>query len=337
MRRNIYERFYGQGTGGYSREHQIYGGSRQNNSENTGVSEEANINVVAFPQDDPAPAITIENYSAPQNSAAASAVEDEMEDDFQVIAPALSERTDRISNAADDPLLAQIDEFRAKAEQINAMIAGRQQEADSLGQLAAQRATQVNELDADIARKKATADEVINTVGRQVKAMDDKLSDHIEGINTRIDGRMDDINSRLDDGFSFVSKKLEGQMESFRGEVSDKMQKNSDGTMARIDEIKETLGEGISEDISSIKNSVDGMREKIENKVHSESVASYRNTVDAIKAADHYEDYKKQAEELSSRLETMKGNIRLLSAFSIINFVLLAVVALYFMGFFKLF
>lgn len=361
MARNIYKQFYGQGNGGYTAEHQLQGRVRRSaQTADTGNSqateqyvprtrrpkpeldaddfldphmaktepapaptvEEAPVEETPVEEPAaPAPAPVVEEAPAPAPAPAVAPLEEpyvpaeEEDEELEIIEEAIEvpENTDtteesdlKSADVFGDDLLAQIDAFRQKAEQLQELIAQKQERAEQLKNIVEVKESQVQGLEGLLAKTNAQNREMA------------------EDLKVNVNGKID-----------MLRQELNNQILTMSGEVKNQI----DAVTASLGDIKGADLEGVTKEVKSLKTNMDDLQNAIAEKVHSESVASYRNTADLIKDIniEPSEDEKKDRRRLEGQVKGTRGSIRFLTVFSIVNFALLAVLSLFTMGFFSIF
>lgn len=240
---------------------------------------------------------------------------EEADDELEIIEEAIevSEDTDtteesdlKSADVFGDDLLAQIDAFRQKAEQLQELIAQKQERAEQLKNIVEVKESQVQGLEGLLAKTNAQNREMA------------------EDLKVNVNGKID-----------MLRQELNNQILTMSGEVKNQI----DAVTASLGDIKGADLEGVTKEVKSLKTNMDDLQNAIAEKVHSESVASYRNTADLIKDIniEPSEDEKKDRRRLEGQVKGTRGSIRFLTVFSIVNFALLAVLSLFTMGFFSIF
>ena len=215
----------------------------------------------------------------------------------------------------DDYLLRQIDEFRAKAKQLQELMETKETKARELQRVVDEQETKANRLQSFVAEKEKEAEDLNAGITRNVNS----IMDHVDG---KLDQKFDDLDRRMDE-------KLAGQL---------------DKTAESTEEIKKTLSEfkfpefdtekltaDIKQPLSEMQQEVGGMKTEILDKIHTEGVQVFRNTRDLIdeqsQKTEHFDAMKKE-------LQSLRVNLKIALWFGIINFVLLGVFVLYSLGVF---
>lgn len=240
---------------------------------------------------------------------------EEADDELEIIEEAIEvpENTDtteesdlKSADVFGDDLLAQIDAFRQKAEQLQELIAQKQERAEQLKNIVEVKESQVQGLEGLLAKTNAQNREMA------------------EDLKVNVNGKID-----------MLRQELNNQILTMSGEVKNQI----DAVTASLGDIKGADLDGVTKEVKSLKTNMDDLQNAIAEKVHSESVASYRNTADLIKDIniEPSEDEKKDRRRLEGQVKGTRGSIRFLTVFSIVNFALLAVLSLFTMGFFSIF
>ena len=205
-----------------------------------------------------------------------------------------------------DDLLAQIDAFRQKAEQLQELIAKKQERAEQLKNIVEAKESQVQGLEGLLAKSHAQNQEMAN-----------------------------DLKSNVYGQINQLRQDMNNQILAMSGEVKNQI----DSVTASLSSLQGADLEGVTNEVKSLKTNMDDLQKAITEKVHSESVESYRNTADLLKGIniEPTEEEKKDRQRLEGQVKGTRGSIRFLTVFSIVNFALLAVLSLFTMGFFSIF
>jgi len=205
-----------------------------------------------------------------------------------------------------DDLLAQIDAFRQKAEQLQELIAKKQERAEQLKNIVEAKESQVQGLEGLLAKSHEQNQEMAN-----------------------------DLKSNVYGQINQLRQDMNSQILAMSGEVKNQI----DSVTASLSSLQGADLEGVTNEVKSLKSNMDELQNAITEKVHSESVASYRNTADLLKDIniEPTEEEKKGRQRLEGQVKGTRGSIRFLTVFSIVNFALLAVLSLFTMGFFSIF
>jgi DNA repair exonuclease SbcCD ATPase subunit len=228
----------------------------------------------------------------------------------------------------EDLLISQIDEFREKAKQLQVLLEAKESKAAELQSLVDERAGKAQELEHILTERQEEADKIVTEFGRKVDALADKVTTKMAEIEAGLSGQVADIrktseeqialNRRMNEEQTASNRKL--NEEQFLEEQAIANKKLSEGQIA---EVKELL-ENATSQLESIKTD-------LSEKVHTENVKCYRNIQDLF---NEFDSKIEKMDEMEGGVDSVKGYVKLLSWFSILNFVVLIIFILYSMGVF---
>lgn len=187
----------------------------------------------------------------------------------------------------DDLLISRIDEFRDKAMQLQQMLTSRQSKVKELQLIVEEREDKAQELQ-----------QIVNE--RQRKA---------DGITAEVTEKLDTLISR-------VTQKLDVVEQSLRDDLVSGNQVNSEHTQKLTSAI-----ENVTKQIEAMDANFDEIAEDIDNiseKIHSENVKSYRNTVELFKELDDKLD---KLDELENNVTNVRKYALGAFALSLVNLV----------------
>lgn len=185
----------------------------------------------------------------------------------------------------DDALLAQIDEFRVRAQQLQQLLDSRQERARKLQQIVSEREDKAEELEKIVKE-------------RQVRA----------------DGLTEAVEKKIDSMASNVDVKLEAVKNAVNAELKDGQAKDETRTL----ELKETLNQ-VSEKVdgmSAVTEQLDTVKADLSEKIHTESVQSYRNLSELLK---NVEGRLGKLDALEREVAKLRKVTRAIIIFTIIN------------------
>ena len=198
--------------------------------------------------------------------------------------PAVEKTTAKVS---DDTLLAQIDEFRVRAQQLQLLLDRKQEKAKELQQIVSEREDKAEELEKIVKERQVRADGLTEAVEKKIDSMVYKVDAKLDEVKTT-------VNSKLQDG----QEKEE----------------------ARNAEIKEALDQ-VSEKVdgmSAVTEQLDTVKADLSEKIHTESVQSYRNISELLK---NVEGRLNKLDALEAEVHKLRKVTRAIIVFTIINLV----------------
>lgn len=222
----------------------------------------------------------------------------------------------------EDYLLKQIDEFRAKAQQLQNLLLTKESKVQELQEIVDEREIKAKELEYILDERQRKADGITEEVTKQIDSLIDKVSEKMEAIGAS-------LGKELQDG----QKVNEQQLEEL---------KNTLGVLngQQIEEIKGMLGSLSAQQAEELKNTLSELNAQLEvvksdlsDKVHSENVKCYRNLADLLKSVEEKLD---KANEIEKKVISVHKCTIAIIVLSVINMLGLVGLALYEMGIFQL-
>ncbi len=178
---------------------------------------------------------------------------------------------------SDDSFLAQIDEFRARAQKLQQMMANRESRAQKLQEIVDEREDKAEELQLILDERQEQVDGISAVVAKQIDALSEQVQARLDAIEKAVSV-----------------------------ERADTPKTDTETT----EQMKETLGQ-VSVQIESLKSD-------LSDKIHTESVKSYRNTQDVLKDLDEKLD---QLEDVEVDVRTLHGYSKVIIGLIAANFV----------------
>ena len=222
----------------------------------------------------------------------------------------------------EDYLLSQIDEFRAKAQQLQGLLRTKESKVQELQEIVDEREIKAKELEYILADRQKKADGITEEVTNQIGYLIDKVSEKMEAIGTS-------LGEQLKEGQAVSERQLE-------------VLKNTLGDLngQQIEEIKNVVGslnaeqaEELKEALSELNTQLEVVKSDLSDKVHSENVKCYRNLADLLKSV---ENKLEKANEIEKKVISVHKCVIAIIVLSIINMLALAALALYELGVFQL-
>lgn len=235
----------------------------------------------------------------------------------------------------EDFLLSQIDEFREKAKQLQVLLATKESKVQELQSIVSEREDKAQELEQILSERQEEADKIVAQFGRTVDGLAAKVTAKMAEIETGITGQVREVkraseeqlesNRRLNEEQIAANKKLsEEQLATNKQFLEEQAIANKKLSEGQIAEVKELL-ENATAQLESIKTD-------LSEKVHSENVKCYRNIQDLF---NEFDSKIEKMDAMEKGVESVKGYVKCLSWFSIVNFVVLIGFILYSLGIFK--
>jgi len=273
--------------------------------------------------DEPSPSenviITLEKEMTTENIIVENVPENNIAADY---AAAINSIPTHENVEREDYLLKQIDEFRAKAQQLQNLLLTKESKVQELQEIVDEREIKAKELEYILDERQRKADGITEEVTKQIDSLIDKVSEKMEAIGVS-------LGKELQDG----QKVNEQQLEEL---------KNTLGVLngQQIEEIKGMLGSLSAQQAEELKNTLSELNAQLEvvksdlsDKVHSENVKCYRNLADLLKSVEEKLD---KANEIEKKVISVHKCTIAIIVLSVINMLGLVGLALYEMGIFQL-
>ena len=222
----------------------------------------------------------------------------------------------------EDYLLAQIDEFRAKAQMLQNLMLTKESKVQELQEIVDEREVKAKELEHLLGERQRKADGITEEVTKQIDSLIDKVTEKMEAIGASL-GR------ELQDGQKINERQLE-ELKNTLGDLNGQ----------QLEEIKGALGSLSEQQAEELKNALSELNAQLEvvksdlsDKVHSENVQCYRNLADLLKSVEGKLD---KANEIEKKVISVHKCTVAVIVLSVINLLGLTALALYELGIFQL-
>jgi len=215
----------------------------------------------------------------------------------------------------EDYLLKQIDEFRAKAQQLQTLLLTKESKVQELQEIVDEREIKAKELEYILDERQKKADGITEEVTKQIDSLIDKVSEKMEAIGAS-------LGKELQDGQKINERQLE-ELKDTLGVLNGQ----------QMEEIKGALGSLSAQQAEELKNALSELNAQLEvvksdlsDKVHSENVQCYRNLADLLKSVEEKLDKANEIEKKVISVHKCTIAIIVLSAINMLG--LAGVVAL---------
>ena len=236
--------------------------------------------------------------------------------------PTPTENTSVGTAETDDYLLRQIDEFRAKAQQLQNLLITKESKVQELQEIVDEREGKAKELEYILGERQRQADGITEEVTKQIDSLIDKVTEKMEAIGAS-------LGQELQDGQKLNERQIE-ELKSTLGALNGQ----------QIEEIKSMLGslsaqqaEELKTTLSELNTQLGVVKADLSDKVHSENVKCYRNLADLLKSVEEKLD---KANEIEKKVISVHKCVIAVIVLSVINMLGLTALALYEMGIFQL-
>jgi chromosome segregation ATPase len=202
-----------------------------------------------------------------------------------------------IVDSQDDFLLSQIDEFRIKAKQLQELLRLKEDKAKELQQIVNERTDKAEELQQIVNERQVKADGITAEVAKQINGMADKVDARLENVDAhletldrkladQVDTKLESLNLQMTTRLDSIQQYI-GKLESV-DESLEKMQQENASADRRAQETSKAVYE-MTEQLQEVKQTsekLDNVKADLADKIHTESVQSYRNTQELIREVD---------------------------------------------------
>ena len=227
----------------------------------------------------------------------------------------------------EDLLISQIDEFREKAKQLQVLLAAKESKAAELQSLVDERADKAQELEHILTERQEEADKIVTEFGRKVDALADKVTTKMTEIEAGLTGQVADIRKTSEEQIALNRQMNEEQTASNR-----KLNEEQIAANKQFLEEQAIANKKLKELLENATSQLESIKTDLSEKVHTENVKCYRNIQDLF---NEFDSKIEKMDEMEGGVDSVKGYVKLLSWFSILNFVVLIVFILYSMGVFR--
>lgn len=235
----------------------------------------------------------------------------------------------------EDFLLNQIDEFREKAKQLQDLLASKECKALELQSLVTEREDKAERLAQILSERQEEADLIMKDFNKKVDELSDKVTNKMTDIEASISSQVSEVknasmaqleaNRKLSEEQIAANKKLsEEQLATNKQFLEEQAIANKKLSEGQIAEVKQLLDNATTQ-LESIKTD-------LSEKVHSENVKCYRNIQDLF---NEFDSKIEKMDEMEKSVDSIRGYVKCLTWFSMINFVLLIAFILYSLGIFN--
>lgn len=186
----------------------------------------------------------------------------------------------------EDYLLRQIDEFRDKAKQLQALLGSKEQKVRELEALVNEREDKAEELELLLKARREEADRLIRGVAVQLQKMIDILDQKMDQLNENvqqqvgrvdmeINGNMQQFHAQVEEKFQVFDTKVDGAVSDLNTKVEDTLSglnEKVNGTMSGLDErvvgSLDSLDEKIQEHMTDIDQRISAQIREIDERVN---------------------------------------------------------------------
>jgi chromosome segregation ATPase len=197
----------------------------------------------------------------------------------------------------DDFLLSQIDEFRVKAQQLQQLLRVKEDKARELQKLVNERTDKAEELQQIVNERQEKADGITAEVARQISGMTGRVDARLEEVDAHLDTMSRTIGDLVDTRLESISQTVDTRLDQFSrsaerldsvDESLTKLHQGQEAADRRAQETGDTISgmAGQLQEVREAAERLDSIKAELSDKIHTESVQSYRNTQELIRAMD---------------------------------------------------
>ena len=222
----------------------------------------------------------------------------------------------------EDYLLAQIDEFRAKAQQLQNLLITKESKVQELQDIVDEREIKAKELEYILDERQKKADGITEEVTKQIDSLIDKVSEKMEAIGAS-------LGKELQDGQKIHERQLE-ELKNTLGDLNGQQLEEIKGALGSL---SEQQAEDLKNALSELNAQLEVVKSDLSDKVHSENVQCYRNLADLLKSVESKLD---KANEIEKKVISVHKCTVAVIVLSVINMLGLVGLALLELGVFQL-
>ena len=222
----------------------------------------------------------------------------------------------------EDYLLAQIDEFRAKAQMLQNLMLTKESKVQELQEIVDEREVKAKELEHLLGERQKKADGITEEVTKQIDSLIDKVTEKMEALGAS-------LGKELQNGQKINERQLE-ELKDTLGALNGQQLEEIKGALGSL---SEQQAEDLRNALTELNSQLEVVKSDLSDKVHSENVQCYRNLADLLKSVEHKLD---KANELEKKVDAVHKCTKTIIVLSVINMLGLLGLALYELGVFQL-
>ena len=257
--------------------------------------------------------------------------------DIHEISELVEERNERTVQELEkeDLLLNQIDEFREKAKQLQDLLLSKESKAQELQTLVNERQDRAQELEQLLNARREEANQIMRVFNQKMDELTAQVTGKMTELEVSISHQVSqaksasvaqlEANRKLNEEQIEASKKLNEEQlaknKQFLEEQAIANKKLSEGQIAEVKVLLDTA-----------TTQLDSIKTDLSEKVHSENVKCYRNIQDLF---NEFDSKIEKMDAMEKGVDAIRGYVKCLTWFSIVNFVILVGFILYSLGVFN--
>ena len=222
----------------------------------------------------------------------------------------------------EDYLLNQIDEFRAKAQQLQNLLLTKESKVQELQGIVDEREIKAKELAYILDERQRKADGITEEVTKQIDHLIDKVSEKMEAIGVS-------LGEQLQEG----QNSNERQWAALKNTLGDLNAQQMEDIKSVVGSLNAQQAEELKEALSELNAQLEVVKSDLSDKVHSENVKCYRNLADLLKSVENKLD---KANEIEKKVISVHKCTVAIIVLSVLNMLGLTALALYETGILKM-
>ena len=235
----------------------------------------------------------------------------------------------------EDFLLTQIDEFREKAKQLQSLLASKESKVQELQSLVNERQDKAQELEQILTARQEEADKIVIDFNQKVDELAAKVTKKMGEIEVTISNQVAEVKKASEDQLN-ANRKLNEEQISANKKLSEEQLATNKQFLEEQAIANKKLSEGQIAEVKSLLESattqLESIKTDLSEKVHSENVKCYRNIQDLF---NEFDSKIEKMDEMEKGVGSVKGYVKCLAWFSILNFIVLVGFILFSSGVFR--
>lgn len=251
----------------------------------------------------------------------------------------------------DDFLLAQIDEFREKAQQLQEMLATKETKAKELQTIVSEREEKAEELRQILEEREEKAAGIEREVGRQIdiliervtakmQEIEDSMSSNIrsdfDGFSRNMMSEINNLSRNMSGDVSNISRTVSDEIRGLENNFGSTLEQTRRITEEQTAEVRTAVNQANSEmlaTLSQLNEELTALKQELSDKIHTENVKCFRNIQDLFKTMGEKMD---AVPDIDQNLKSVKGIALIGLVVSIINTLGFVAITLYTLGLFNI-
>ena len=242
----------------------------------------------------------------------------------------------------DDFLLAQIDEFREKAQQLQEILATKESKAQELQTIVKERELKADELQQILDERQEKADGITAEVAKQIDILIDRVNAKMQEIQQNMSAEMDNLSRSMTGEMGNLSRSMTGEMDNLSRNLNSDMNNIGRSLSGDIQSIEQSFGGSLEETrkiteeqtaqmrvavnqansqmldtLGELNEQLQGLKQELTEKVHTENVKSFRNIQDLFKVLGEKLDH---VNDLEESVKTIKVCVMGALVFGVMDF-----------------